>query len=101
MALVARTRRANLTTDLIIGGRGTLMGRFLTAGLPVASACSGRGACARCVVTILAGAAHLTPPRPHESQTLARNEAGPDQRLSCQCQVTDPAADILATTGYW
>ncbi|WP_243300999.1 2Fe-2S iron-sulfur cluster-binding protein [Geothrix oryzisoli] len=97
MALVARTRRA----DLVIGGRGTLMGRCVAGGLPVASACSGQGACARCLVTVLAGAAHLSPPRPHESRTLDRNEAASNQRLSCQCRVTDPSADVLITTGYW
>lgn len=97
MALVAHTRLA----DLAIGGWGTLMNRCLAAGLPVASACSGRGACARCMVTVLAGAAHLTPPHSHESRVLERNEAGPDQRLSCQCRVADPTADVLITTGYW
>jgi len=97
MALVARTHRA----DLVIGGRGSLMARCVAAGLPVASACSGRGACARCMVTVLEGAAHLSPIHTHEARTLARNGAGPDQRLSCQCRVTTPVAPILITTGYW
>jgi 2Fe-2S ferredoxin len=97
MALVARTRRA----DLVLGGRGSLMRRCLAGGLPVASACSGQGACARCLVTVLEGAAHLTPPRPRECRTLERNAAGPDQRLSCQCRATDSSAAILITTGYW
>jgi len=97
MALVARTRPA----DLAVGGLGTLMSRCLAQGLPVASACSGRGACARCLVTVLEGASHLTPIRPHESRTLARQGAGPGQRLSCQCGVADPGAAILITTGYW
>ena len=97
MTLVARTHRA----DLAIGGKGSLMGRCLAAGLPVASACSGQGACARCMITVLEGAAHLSPLRPHEARTLARNEARPDQRLSCQCRVVDPNAAVLITTGYW
>lgn len=97
MALVARTH----PVDLVIGGRGTLMKRFLAEGLPVASSCSGRGACGRCMVTILAGAMHLTPPSAQEARTLARNEAGPGQRLSCQCRVTDASAEVMATTGYW
>jgi len=97
MALVARTRRA----DLVLRGTGTLMSRCLAGGLPVASACSGRGACAKCLVTVLEGAAHLTPPRPHESRTLGRNGAGPGQRLSCQCRVTDPSVTVVVTTGYW
>ncbi|HEY3400245.1 MAG TPA: 2Fe-2S iron-sulfur cluster-binding protein [Geothrix sp.] len=97
MALVARTRPA----DLVIGGTETLMSRCLAGGLPVASACSGRGACARCMVTVLVGEAHLTAPRSHETRVLERNGARPDQRLACQCQVTDPAAAVLITTGYW
>ena len=97
MALVARTCRA----DLAIGGKGTLMDRCLGAGLPVASACSGRGVCARCLVTVLEGASQLTPIRPRESRTLARQGAASGQRLSCQCRVADPGAAILITTGYW
>ena len=88
MALVARTRPADLT----IGGTGTLMDRCLAAGLPVASACSGRGACARCLITVLEGAPHLTP---------VRQGAASGQRLSCQCRVADPDEAILITTGYW
>ena len=97
MALVARTRPADLT----IGGKGTLMDRCLAAGLPVASACSGRGACARCLITVLEGAPHLTPVRRHESRTLVRQGAASGQRLSCQCRVADPDEAILITTGYW
>lgn len=97
MALVVRTRRA----DLAVGGRGSLMVRCQAVGLPVASACSGQGACARCLVTVLEGAGHLSRIRAHEAQTLARNGAHPDQRLSCQCAVLDPQATVLITTGYW
>lgn len=97
MALLVRTRRA----DLAIGGRGSLMDRCLAGGLPVASACSGRGACAKCMVTVLAGGDRLSPAGSHEAQTLARNGAGADQRLSCQCRVVDAAAEVLITTGYW
>lgn len=97
MSLVARTRRA----DLVIGGRGSLMIRCLGAGLPVASACSGRGACAKCLVTVLEGADRLSPPASHELRTLARNGAAPSQRLSCQCRVANAGAAVLITTGYW
>ncbi|WP_306592016.1 2Fe-2S iron-sulfur cluster-binding protein [Geothrix sp. 21YS21S-4] len=94
---MARTRRA----DRVVGGRGTLMARCLAASLPVASACSGRGACARCMVTVLEGATCLSAPRLRERRALARNLAEPDQRLSCQCRVADPGGSILVTTGYW
>lgn len=96
MPLVARTHRA----DRVIGGRGTLMDRCLAGGLPVASACSGRGACAKCLVTVLEGAGHLSPVSRREARVLERNHAAPDQRLSCQCWALRPAA-IRITTGYW
>ncbi|MDR3683353.1 MAG: 2Fe-2S iron-sulfur cluster-binding protein [Geothrix sp.] len=76
------------------------MTRCLEAGLPVASACSGRGACGKCVITVLHGAEALQAPTPHEAEVLARNGAGPDQRLSCQCD-PEGAVDLLLTTGYW
>lgn len=97
MAVVARTRRR----DHILSGRGTLMAQCLAEGLPVASACSGRGACGKCVLTILQGLERLPPPDPHERDVLERNGAEPSQRLGCQC-VTGPATGpLLLTTGYW
>jgi ferredoxin len=96
MALVARTHRR----DHILGGGGTLLAQCLEAGLPVASACSGRGACGKCVITVLQGAEVLGWPTAREAEVLARNGADPSQRLSCQCEPTD-AADLLITTGYW
>jgi ferredoxin len=96
MALVARTRRR----DHFLDGRGTLLTQCLAVGLPVASACSGRGACGKCMVTVLQGMERLEPADSRETEALARNGASPDQRLSCQC---DPQAtsDLLITTGYW
>jgi ferredoxin len=97
MAVVARTRRRDHT----LSGPGTLMDQCLGVGLPVASACSGRGACGKCVMTVLRGANSLVPPSPRETAVLARNEAGVEQRLSCQCGMPAAAADLLITTGYW
>lgn len=97
MAVVARTR----TRDHLLRGPGTLMARCLAAGLPVASACSGRGACGRCVVTLLRGSDLLEPADAHETEVLARNAAGPEQRLSCQLRMPAGEADLLFTTGYW
>ncbi|WLT33331.1 2Fe-2S iron-sulfur cluster-binding protein [Geothrix sp. PMB-07] len=97
MTVVARTRRR----DHILSGRGTLMAQCLAVGLPVASACSGRGACGKCVLTILQGLERLPPPDSHELAVLERNGAEPAQRLGCQC-VTGPATnELLVTTGYW
>lgn len=97
MAVVARTR----TRDHLLRGSGTLMARCLAVGLPVASACSGRGACGKCLVTLIQGPDLLSPADDHEAAVLARNAAGPDQRLSCQVRMPAGEADLLITTGYW
>jgi ferredoxin len=97
MALRARTRLG----DLRIGGRGTLMARCLAAGLPVASSCSGRGACGRCLVMVLEGESRLSPMEDHEVLVLRRNGAAPGTRLSCQARMLDPGAEVLIHTGYW
>lgn len=77
------------------------MDQCLGVGLPVASACSGRGGCGKCVMTVLQGADSLKPPSPREAAVLARNGAGVEQRLGCQCGMPAVAADVLITTGYW
>lgn len=97
MGVLARTRQK----DYPLGGYGTLMSQCLAAGLPVASSCAGRGACARCVVMVLEGAAFLVPPDDHECLVLARNQTSPGVRLSCQCRVRLPAENVVITTGYW
>lgn len=71
------------------------------AGLPVASACSGRGACGRCLVTVLAGGAALSRPGTRERRVLARLGADENQRMACLCRLEDPAAKVEITTGYW
>lgn len=97
MTVVARTRQR----DHVLQGQGTLMARCLAAGIPVASACSGRGACGRCVLSILQGESALEAPSDHERRVLARNGAEAGQRLSCQCQVLNGTTDLLVTAGYW
>ena len=97
MAVVARTRQR----DRVLHGRGTLLSQCLATGLPVASACSGRGACGKCVMTILGGAETLRAPSSHEAAVLARNGAGSDQRLACQCRMPIAKVDLVITTGYW
>jgi ferredoxin len=96
MAWVARSRRR----DHFLDGQGSLMSQCLAVGLPVASACSGRGACGKCMITVLQGAEGLLTPDSHETEVLAKNGAGPDQRLSCQC-LAAKKGDLLITTGYW
>ena len=77
------------------------MDRCLAAGLPVGSSCSGRGACGRCLVTILRGLEELSAPEAHERDSLARLAASADQRLGCQCAPLREDADLLLATGYW
>lgn len=96
MTLVARAHRRDHT----LSGGGTLLAQCLEAGLPVASACSGRGACGKCMVTVLQGAEILGSPTSREAEVLAKNGAGSNQRLSCQCEPAG-AVDLLITTGYW
>lgn len=84
-----------------LGQKGTLMTRCLAVGLPVASSCSGRGSCAKCLVRVLSGWGALAPMNAHEARVLARNGAAPDERLSCQARVAKAGADIRITTGYW
>lgn len=84
-----------------LGWKGTVMAVCMAEGLPVASSCSGRGSCAKCVVRVLSGWEALTPMEVHEALVLARNGAASDERLSCQARVADPLADISITTGYW
>jgi len=97
MARVARTRRG----DRALRGRGTLLTSCLQAGLPVASACSGLGACGRCVVTVLMGAEQLPPCSSREAALLHREAALPDQRMACQCELPGEGTELVITTGYW
>jgi len=76
------------------------MAQCLAAGLPVASACSGRGACGKCVVTVLQGGDRLESPTSRERAVLERNGAASNQRLSCQC-TSMATLDLLITAGYW
>ena len=97
MPLLARTR----TQDLPCPGRGNVMDRCLSAGLPVASSCSGRGACGRCVVEVLEGAAALSTPTQRERRVLQRNGHPDDARLSCRCRIGDPLARVVVRASYW
>lgn len=97
MTIQAKTR----LHERVLSGHGTLMGQCLEAGLPVASSCSGRGACAKCAVSVLNGLQALSRPGTHELWVLSRNGYPQDARLSCQCRVMNGAEKILITTGYW
>ena len=77
------------------------MASCLAEGLPVASACSGQGACGKCLMTVLRGSEALQPASAREVAILVKIGAGRDQRLGCQCQLPDGTEDLLVTTGYW
>ncbi len=97
MTILAKTH----LHDRVLSGHGTLMRQCLEAGLPVASSCSGRGACAKCAVSVLDGMKALSRPGTHELLVLSRNACPEHVRLSCQCRVMNRAAKVLITTGYW
>ena len=97
MTVLAKTR----LRDRVLSGHGTLMSQCLETGLPVASSCSGRGACGRCAVSVLQGMESLSRPCTHEQLVLFRNGFPGDVRLSCQCRVMDRRAEVQITTGYW
>lgn len=97
MTILAQTR----LHQRVLSGHGTLMGQCLEAGLPVASSCSGRGACGKCAVTVLEGMEALSRPGTHELLVLTRNAYPECVRLSCQCRVLNRSAKVLITTGYW
>lgn len=97
MTILAKTR----LRDRVLSGHGTLMGQCLEAGLPVASSCSGHGACARCAILVLDGMEALSRPGTHERLVLSRNGYLEQVRLSCQCRVLNRAAKVRITTGYW
>lgn len=97
MAVIARTRKG----DQELGGTGTLMAQCLQAGLPVASSCSGRGACAKCAVEVVAGADALQPADPREQLVLLREGLGEGVRLSCQARLRARGGTVIIRTGYW
>ena len=97
MTILAKTQ----LRDRVLSGHGTLMWQCLEAELPVASSCSGRGACAKCAVSVLDGMEALSRPGTHELSVLSRNGYPGHVRLSCQCRVLNRAAKVLITTGYW
>lgn len=72
-----------------------LMEALLMAGVPVASSCLGDGICGKCRVHVIG---MLMATLTLEIETLKRNSAEADERLSCQIKVQN---DIQVTTSYW
>lgn len=74
----------------------SIMNTLLSQGIQVASSCGGDGICGKCKMKIksqsLPALSNL------EERTLAKNDASPDERLSCQLQIQK---DATVETTYW
>jgi 2Fe-2S ferredoxin len=68
------------------------------AGLPVAEACQGDGACARCGMRILSGGEGLSPESEGERAAKLKNRVDGRLRLSCQVRAD---RDMTVTAPYW
>jgi adenylate cyclase len=79
--------------------RGTsLLEAVRRAGLPIARACSGDGACGRCGLRILVGGETVAGESPGEVRAKARNRVDADVRLACRIGVD---RDLTVTSPYW
>ena len=76
----------------------TILEAARRVGLPVASGCAAHGLCARCGVTILAGADSVSTQTPEEAQCKQVNRIDPEQRLSCMVEIS---GDVEITATYW
>lgn len=76
----------------------TLVEAVHQASLPLGQSCSGVGVCGFCRVTVLSGAANLTPKAAEESRLLQTLHARDDERLACCARVAGP---VTITTDYW
>ncbi len=66
------------------------------AEVPIASSCKGDGVCGKCVVRLEKGS--LPPANALELALQKKYALDPDQRISCQCLITE---DIAISTSYW
>lgn len=78
-----------------VASGANLMNALIASGLPVASSCLGEGVCSMCRVKIKG---QVSPAEKIEQESLTRNKCEPDERLSCQINVT---SDISVSTKYW
>ena len=82
----------------IEAGEMTLLEATRAVGLPIASACGENGACARCGLEILSGAAALEAETERETRIKARNRIEPALRLACRVH---PRGDVTVRASYW
>jgi 2Fe-2S ferredoxin len=67
----------------------TVLAAIHAAGHAWWHACGGKGRCTSCRVRVLAGAEALAPPTEPELRYRAAGRLHPDERLACQCIVTN------------
>jgi adenylate cyclase len=82
----------------IEAGEMTLLEATRAIGLPIASACGENGACARCGLEILEGAATLEAESDREKRIKDRNRIDPELRLACRVH---PGGDLTVRASYW
>ena len=76
----------------------TVLDAARRAGVPVANACGGVGACNRCNVIPLEGRENLNEPTPIERALIDSGKLSGEQRLACQTVVR---GECRVTTTYW
>ncbi len=76
----------------------TLLEVTREVGLPIASACGENGACARCGLEIVEGAAHHARETDRERVIKQRNRIDPELRLACRVR---PRGDLTVRALYW
>jgi len=75
-----------------------LMSGLLAAGIPVASSCSGKGVCVKCVVEVKTGAQNLSAENQDEKDLREIHDFPKNVRLSCQTSIH---GDVTLDTKYW
>jgi len=76
----------------------TLLEATREVGLPIASACGENGACARCGLEIIEGAAQLARETERERVIKERNRIDPELRLACRVR---PLGSLTVRALYW
>ena len=79
-------------------GEMTLLEATREVGLPIASACGENGACARCGLEIIDGAANLADETARERVIKERNRIDPELRLACRVR---PSGNLTVRATYW
>jgi ferredoxin len=82
----------------LAAGEMTLLEAIQAVGLPIASACAAAGACARCGVEIVSGAASLATETERERRNKLRNRVDAHLRLAC---LVEPTGDLVVRASYW